>query len=157
MNKFRPENLHVRLGTEVTLTEPISPRNYTLTHSDVTGELFLTIASEYDCPSINRQLRDEVLGSWTKIGRSTSLLIHCYVSGGEFDYPTSVKRYGIFQRELPLALKAIRYGDRLFFQAHSRLDKAPIYVQFDSIYPAFRRVEYWGTPSRYRRSGEKSW
>lgn len=157
MNKFRPEKLRVRYGTGVTLTEPIIPRRYTVTHSNETGELFLTVASEYDCPAINRNLRDEVLASWVKSQESIMLRVTCYISGGEFDYTTAVTRYGIFQRKLPLVLKAIRYGDRATFQGYPRLDKSPIYIQFDSIYPAFRRVEYWGTPSRYRRCAERSW
>ena len=41
-------------------------RKYTLTHSDETGELFLTIGKDYDYESINYKLRDEALGSWEK-------------------------------------------------------------------------------------------
>jgi len=41
-------------------TNPIIPRKYTLTHSDITRELFLTIAAKYDYDKIT-DMRDKVL------------------------------------------------------------------------------------------------
>ena len=43
---------------------PIKDRKYTLTHSDDTGMMFLTVSNEYDYSAINYDLRDEVLGTW---------------------------------------------------------------------------------------------
>jgi len=43
MSEFNPEKLTVEYRDIVTATKPIIPRRYTLTHSDDTGELFLTI------------------------------------------------------------------------------------------------------------------
>ncbi|MDF2790251.1 MAG: hypothetical protein K0S80_3350 [Neobacillus sp.] len=40
---FIPEKISVEYRDGVTIAEPVIPRYYTLTHSDVTGELFLTI------------------------------------------------------------------------------------------------------------------
>ena len=48
MNRLRPERLHTRLGAGADLDTPLSPRRYTLTHSDRTGDLYLTIGAEYD-------------------------------------------------------------------------------------------------------------
>jgi hypothetical protein len=47
---------------------PLNPRRYTLTHSDRTGDLFLTIGPDYDQRALRalqvRLERDEVLGDW---------------------------------------------------------------------------------------------
>ena len=48
MKKLDPDKLLVEYKPGVTPISPIIPRRYTLTHSDETGELFLTIGSEYD-------------------------------------------------------------------------------------------------------------
>jgi hypothetical protein len=47
LSKFIPEKLSVKYMGGVTATEPIIPMRYTLTHSDLTGNLFLTIGIHY--------------------------------------------------------------------------------------------------------------
>ena len=42
LSTFYPEKLSVEYMDGATSTEPVIPRRYTLTHSDLTGELFLT-------------------------------------------------------------------------------------------------------------------
>ena len=61
--RFTPDKLEVSFIDPVTLYNPINGRMYTLTHSDDTGVLFLTIGIEYDYDAINQDLRDEVLGT----------------------------------------------------------------------------------------------
>ncbi len=53
MSNFNPEKLFVTYKDGVTATGPIIPRRYTLTHSDVTGDLFLTIGCQYAWENIN--------------------------------------------------------------------------------------------------------
>jgi hypothetical protein len=57
MSRLRPAKLHVRLGGGVTAEWPVTPRCYTLTHSDGTGDLFLTIGREYDRKQIRSSSR----------------------------------------------------------------------------------------------------
>lgn len=59
-------------------------------------------------------------------------------------------RNAVFRRELPLALEAIRYGDRRFFATHPELDNAAIWIYFDSTNPEYNRFENWGTPKDYK-------
>jgi hypothetical protein len=47
-NRLRPEKLGVKYVAGVGPTDPISPRRYTLTHSDITAELFLTIGPDWN-------------------------------------------------------------------------------------------------------------
>lgn len=147
MSKLNPEKLSVEFREGVSLTEPVIPRRYTLTHSDITAELFLTIGLRYAYDKIN-QMRDEVLGEWIKTNNKYFYYVYLYVDG-KFGPAVSAIRNAIFRRELPLALEAIRYGDKKFFTAHPELNNAPIIVYFNSINPYFNRIENWGTFSDY--------
>ena len=76
-------------------------------------------------------MRDEVLAEWKDTDEGPALRVYCHVSGG-FVFGSAPLRYEIFQDELPLVLEALRYGDSSFFAAHHHLDKAPIWVHFES-------------------------
>ncbi|WP_110943068.1 staygreen family protein [Inediibacterium massiliense] len=148
MNRLNPEKLSVEFRKGVTPTEPIIPRRYTLTHSDITAELFLTIGLGYAYDQTNA-MRDEVLGEWIQIGEKYFYNVYLYIDG-IFGFYTAATRNSIFRRELPLALEAIRYGDKEFFNIHSKLDHSPIIVYFHSSIPYFNRIENWGTFSNYK-------
>jgi hypothetical protein len=153
MARLRPEKLHVQFADDTGPEGPVEGRRYTLTHSDATGDLFLTIGPDYDRQQISgwyvRLLRDEVLAEWREGADGLALHVHCHVSGGLVLGPTGW-RYGIFRRELPLVLEAIRHGDRELFAAQPMLDQAPIMVHFHATQPRYDRVEAWGSPSDYR-------
>lgn len=149
LEKLNPKMLLVNFGVGIDETKPIIPRKYTLTHSDESGELFLTIAATYDYGKIT-DMRDEVLAEWTRVNNEYALMVNVMVDK-EKNPVMSAVRNSIFTKELPLALQALRYGDREFFSRNSYLDKAPIYVKFNSVYPLFNRLELWGTPSDYKR------
>ncbi len=148
MKRLDPDKLSVEYKPGVTPISPIIPRRYTLTHSDETGELFLSLGAEYDYSKVN-PMRDEVLGEWRYDGEQYLFFGKVYVNG-EFGPIQAGIRNRIFKRELPLALEAIRYGDREFFNAHPALKNAYIYIYFESSYPRYDRVEYWGTFQEYQ-------
>jgi hypothetical protein len=152
MNRLQPAKLHVRRVADTALEGPVVPRRYTLTHSDRTGELFLTIGAEYDRAQVSgwytRFMRDEVLAGWEVGEDGPALRVHCHVSGG-LVVGSARWRDAIFRQELPLVLEALRYGDRGLHVARPALDAAPIWVHFHSSAPAYDRVERWGTPSDY--------
>lgn len=153
MSRLRAERLQVRLRASVTAEGPITPRFYTFTHSDFTGDLFLTIGAACDEEQISglytRLMRDEVLAEWRMTEGRAELRVHCHVSDG-FTLGPAKLRIAIFRRELPLVLEALRFGDRRFFEAHPRLDDAPIVVHFHAKQPRYDRVETWDTPADYR-------
>ena len=74
MSKLNPEKLSVEFKDGVTSTEPILGRRYTLTHSDITAELFLTIGLTYAYDKIDA-MRDEVLGEWCTLSHLILALI----------------------------------------------------------------------------------
>lgn len=147
MSRLNPKKLSVEFREGVTTTKPIIARRYTLTHSDITAELFLTIGIKYAYDKIN-VMRDEVLGKWIKYKDRYFYYVFLYVDS-QFSTEVTAMRNYIFRRELPLALEAIRYGDKVFFTAHPELNYAPIIVYFMSANPQFDRTENWGTFSDY--------
>ncbi len=148
MKKLNPDKLQIEYRIGVTPTQPVIGRKYTLTHSDMTAELFLTIALEYAYDKIG-PIRDEVLAEFKFHQCRDVFHVYCYVGGCD-DYQMAKLRYQIFKKELPLALQAIRYGDAAFFACHPSLDYCPVLVYFDSFYPDLNMVEPFGTLSQYR-------
>lgn len=148
MSKFNPEKLSTEFKDGVAAAEPIVPRLYTLTHSDITAELFLTIGKRYAFDKIT-SLRDEVLGKWSGNKDGYLYVVNLHLDDDFNPIKTPIRNL-IFERELPLALEAIRYGDRAFFSAHPELDAAPIIVHFNSSSPKFNKIENWGTFLKYK-------
>jgi hypothetical protein len=152
MARLNPDKLHVRTLDETTLERALVPRRYTLTHSDRTGELFLTIGADYDRQQVSgwytRLMRDEVLAEWQEDEAGPALHVHCHVSGG-LVLGSSAWRFAIFQRELSLVLEALRCGDAQLFESRSELDSAPICVHFHAVEDRYNVVERWGTPAEW--------
>lgn len=146
MKKLNPEKLFVEFRPYVSPVAPICPRVYTLTHSDITAELFLTLGSWIAYDKVT-SMRDEVVGSWRVENNRYYFNVYVYV--GNFGQKETLLRDAIFRRELPLALEAVFYGDRQFLLAQPLLVQAPIWIHFDSEDPAFNKLEYWGKPLDY--------
>jgi hypothetical protein len=148
MLSFNGSKISVNLRPGITPRQPIIPRRYTLTHSDQTGQLFLSIGQNYAADEVNPS-RDEVLAEWLSVG-NRRFQLHAYVYvGSHCSKAEADLRNRVFVRQLPLALQAIRYGDRRFFYNRPNLHIAPIWLHFESTYPEFCRVEYWGTFAGY--------
>ena len=86
MSNLDPAKLHVKYVDGVTASSPLVPRCYTLTHSDSSGELFLTIGKTYNQSQVSgwytRLMRDEVTAEWQSGAEGMSLHVFCHVSGG---------------------------------------------------------------------------
>jgi hypothetical protein len=152
MARLDPEKLHVSYLPGVTPDEFTLPRRYTLTHSDRTGELFLSVGSGYDTSRTSRLytrlMRDEVLAEFVRTRDDLEFRTYCHVSGG-LVFGTARWRYNIFRAELPLVLEAMRYGDRALFEQNRRLDDVPVTVVFRSTNKRFNKAERWGTLSDF--------
>jgi len=149
MAHYKPEKLHVDLALE--LQDESLLRCYTLTHSDRTGDLFLTVGRAYDEEAISgwytRLMRDEVLGEWQDED-GLSLHIHCHVSGGLVLGPAKW-RDSIFRQHLLMVLEAICNGDADFFAQHMQFQEAPVRVHFHAKQSSLDRVEGWGCVQDY--------
>jgi len=137
MKRLNPQKLHVAYLTGATPEDLTLPRRYTLTHSDITGELFLAISNAYDTKQISslytRLTRDEVLTEFTKEEDGLVFRVYCHVSGG-FVFGTAKLRYAVFCHELPLVLEAIRFGDRNLFEK-TRILITPQYLYTFNLLP----------------------
>ncbi len=153
MKRLNPDKLHVTYLSGASPEKLTLPRRYTLTHSDITGALFLSIGSEYDRKKISklytRFMRDEVLAELSNDGDNLVFRVFCHVSGG-FVFGTAKLRYKIFQFELPLVLEAIRYGDRSIFDQEPALDTVPVFIHFNSTHSRFNKVEERGVMLEYK-------
>lgn len=148
MPDFQPNKLTVEYRDGHIPFGPVIPRYYTLTHSDDSGKLFLTIGNSFAWDQVST-MRDEVLGEWKFIGDTLYFWVYLHIDEGQFTYEESKKRNEVFRRELPLALSSIRYGDQLLFHQYPMLDYAPIIVHFISIYPDLATQENWGSFAHY--------
>jgi hypothetical protein len=146
------EKLQIKFLDGVNSRGPIDNRSYTLTHSDFSGELFLSVGLEFDRKAISglytRLMRDEVLAEWLKQEENFLLHVYCHISGGII-LGTPGWRYSIFKRELPLVLKCICNGDRDLFKENPNLKNGSILIHFKSKNKKYNKVERWGTPKDY--------
>jgi hypothetical protein len=127
-------------------------RRYTLTHSDVTGELFLSISKDYDSRALSnwytKLMRDEVLAEWQEIRGNQCLMIYCHISGG-ICFGWASLRNRIFRRELSLAIEAICNGDIYFINNNPILKEAKVIVNFYATKKEYNKTEHWGTVKDY--------
>lgn len=148
MFELKKDKLKVSFKDNIGKSRPIMPRKYTLTHSDETAELFLSIGNKYDLDKINYSVRDEVLGSWEK-DDEYYLLINIEV-GNNNDINSIIKRDEVFRRELPLALTAIVYGDNLFLENNKELYDASVIIKFNCQIKEYDVLEKWGKIKDYK-------
>ena len=153
MTRLVPEKLHVKYLHGAASKSPVASRFYTLTHSDSTGDLFLSIGPCYDKKQTagwyTRLMRDEVLAELKTDQDGPALNVRCHVSGG-FVFGTAKWRYNIFCSELSLALEAIRFGDKTFFDQDPTLDNTPVLIHFESTDRRFNKTEKWGSIGDYK-------
>lgn len=155
MSEFDPKKLKVSLKNKISIMESMELRKYTLTHSDETGELFLTIGKEYDGEGIDYKARDEVLGTWCCEENKYYLLLAVQVDNGEGVLNTNI-RDKIFREELPLAIKAIIFGDNLFIENNKELYDAMIIIKFNSDINEYNCIEEWGCVKDYKYDKTRS-
>ena len=139
--------LNVIFQEGTTTTDPLNSRRYTLTHSDRSGALFLTIGADFDRQALHtlqvRLMRDEVLGEWLLDGSSPRLVLHMAAQGGLPLFGTARMRLRVFRRYRPLVLSAFAHGDSGLLTAHPELADAPVVAVFH-FRAGCRQREEWG-------------
>ncbi|ANB59108.1 staygreen family protein [Anoxybacillus sp. B7M1] len=149
MNQINPKKLHVQWENNARLHIPPNTRKYTLIHSDDTDDLYLYIGSSFAFEHLH-PTRDEVLAEWKRVKQTLILFLYVYVGNKNSGKETNEQRKQVFQKNLPLALEAIRHGDQQLFQAYPSLDFSPILVHFTSEYPDLNVTEDYGSPYLYK-------
>jgi len=148
MPNLNSDKLHVEFKGSIDAQNLLIPRRYTLTHSDSTGDLFLTISPEYDENQISsfytRLMRDEVLAEWVKNEENAyELHLYLHVSGG-FCFGWAGLRDRIFRHHLPLVLEALKFGDKKIYENLPELEESLIIVHFQSRNKRYCKDESFG-------------
>ncbi|HUT82761.1 MAG TPA: staygreen family protein [Candidatus Bathyarchaeia archaeon] len=152
MSYLNPKKLHVKF---VDIEEEVFslPRRYTLTHSDKTGDMFLTIAKDYDKQQISnwytKFMRDEVLGEWKINGETKELHLYFHICGG-FIFGWAKLRDTIIRHHMKLVFQSIRYGEKNLIYKNEEIDSSPIFAHFYSKRKKFNTIEQHGCLNDYR-------
>ncbi len=150
MKKINTDKVFTEMRDGVTATYPVSGRKYTMTHSDETADLFVTIGIGFAEDKVER-IRDEVRLQFIIIDRMPILYGEVVIDGMGVPGNPPV-REAIFKNEMPTALQAIRYADRELFTKYPKLDQTPVYIQFLSANPDHNKLYDYGTIGEYQPS-----
>ena len=152
MQDLQPEKLHVTFEGPAGRQNGALPRRYTLTHSDRTGDLFLSVGADYNRKQVSglytRLMRDEVLAELTGNAGECALHVYCHVSGG-LVVGSARWRNGILHHHMRQVIEALRYGDRNFYLMKPECKQANVWVHFHSGNPRYNQVEDWGNLALY--------
>lgn len=138
----------VEYRDDVTPTSPLEERTYTMTHSDTTGDLYVTIGLNYAKDKVN-EIQDQVYLSWVPLKDSYFLYGEVVVDDPMGQGNTS-KRNDIFKREMPLALKAIYTADLPLFEDSPALKETPVLIKFQSSSPEYNKLYNYGKIGDYQ-------
>ena len=127
--------------------EPVKGRKYTITHSDVTAELFVFVDDDYAEDQIT-SMRDEVRIAWEQ-NRKGFVLIGSVLVDSKGIKGNAYIRNNIFYREMPTALKALRQADRFLFEKAPELDNTPVLIHFISSNPIYNKIYDFGVIGEY--------
>jgi hypothetical protein len=128
--------------------EPVMNRNYTITHSDTTAELFVFVSQYYAEDQITR-MRDEVKIAWEE-NKKGFVLVGVVIVDGEGVIGDADIRNRIFYNEMPTALQALRKADRFLFENKPILDNTPVFIHFISSNPAYNKTYDYGAIGIYK-------
>ena len=96
--------------------------------------------------------RQEINKKLLETPRKYYLKVKLEVDNGE-SLVKVILRNKIFREELPLALKAIVYGDRLMIENNKFLYYSHVIVYFKSKIEKYNSIEEWGVLGDYKYNG----
>ena len=149
---FNPSKLKVMFFEQQTgsVGKMEGRRRYTLTHNDLTGQLTLSIGSEYNAKQLSgwytKIVRDEVLAEWIIKDDEDGVELHvyCHVSGEEMWPAPAPLRSFIFQREMTLVLDTIAYAEKELLMMDSLYRNASVFVHLASDIEPLNEKISWG-------------
>ncbi|QHQ61487.1 hypothetical protein Ana3638_12460 [Anaerocolumna sedimenticola] len=148
MRELNPQKIFVQYRDIMKPYEPIIDRKYTITHSDITAELFVFVAQNYAEDQITR-MRDEVRVAWEQ-NRKGLALIGSVVVDGNGVIGDAYIRNNIFYKEMPTALQALHQADRFLFAKNLNLDNTPVFIHFISSNSIYDKTYDFGIIGTYK-------
>ncbi|MBR3771373.1 MAG: hypothetical protein IKL07_03810 [Clostridium sp.] len=147
MEKIEPARVFTEMRDYITPFQPVMGRKYTMTHSDETGDLYVTIGMQYAEDKVE-PMRDEVRMEFEDTENGLVLVGEVLIDGDGVEGKSEF-RNEIFAREMGIALQAIRYADQELFSSNPELDQIPVLIWFRSADPAYNKLYEYGTMSEY--------
>lgn len=147
MPELNPQKVFVQYRDSINPYEPVVNRKYTITHSDVTAELFVFIADNYADDQVS-SMHDDVKIGWEQTERGLFLIGSVLIDGADVLGNPGV-RNRIFYTEMPTALKALRQADRFLFLKYPNIDSTPVFIHFISENPTYDKTYNFGSIGRY--------
>ena len=148
MRELNPQKVFVQYRDRMKPYEPVMGRKYTITHSDITADLFVFVSENYAEDQITR-MRDEVRVAWEQKRKSVAL-IGSVIVDGDGVIGNAYIRNSIFYNEMPTALGALRQADRFLFEKEPDLDNTPVIIHFISNNPAYDKTYDFGAIGNYQ-------
>lgn len=148
MRKLYPQKVFVQYRDIMKPYEPVMDRKYTITHSDITAELFVFVATNYAEDQIT-SMRDEVRVAWEQYKKGLALFGSVIVDGNGVIGNANI-RNKIFYSEMPTALQALRQADRFLFDKEPNLDNTPVFIHFISSNPIYDKTYDFGVIGLYK-------
>ncbi|MCC0629695.1 MULTISPECIES: staygreen family protein [unclassified Clostridioides] len=144
MVNLNANKLNVNMVYPVSATAPIRFRRYTVSYSENTSNIYLTIATYFDTLSIGTVSIDKVYGQWAWVIDNIYDL-NLFVFVGNYPYEIARNRYESFVNVLPIAITSIINGDRIFLISNFYLLNSKITVRFISSHPTLNRTVDYGS------------
>ncbi len=149
MKTLNPQKVFVQYRDTMSPYEPVRNRKYTITHSDITAELFVFVAARYAEDQITT-MHDEVKIAWEQYKNGLILLGEVLVDSKDVAGNASI-RNKIFYKEMPTALQALRQADRFLFENAPYLDDTPVIIHFISSNPIYDKTYDFGAIGKYNK------
>ncbi|MCM3321420.1 MULTISPECIES: staygreen family protein [Cytobacillus] len=140
--------LKVDILAPATNVKPVEYRNYYFRQPYGDEQAYLSISIE-NVKSNENTHSDALQAQWIPQMGQYVLFCRFQISKGEYTEPYAKIRYLIYEREINTWLTALVYGDQHFLQHYPWLLDSPIYVQFQSDYPAFNKIQYYGNVRQF--------
>lgn len=148
MKELNPQKVFVQYRDNIRPYEPVRSRLYTITHSDITAELFVFVGQNYAEDQVTK-MRDEVRIAW-ELYKEGFALIGSVIVEGDGIIGNAYLRDDIFYNEMPTALQALRQADRFLFDEEPNLDNTPVYIHFISDNPIYNKTYDFGVIGTYK-------
>lgn len=148
MKELNPQKVFVQYRDSIRPYEPVRSRLYTITHSDITAELFVFVGQNYAEDQVTK-MRDEVRIAW-ELYKEGYALIGSVIVEGDGVIGNAYLRDDIFYNEMPTALQALRQADRFLFDKEPNLDNTPVYIHFISDNPIYNKTYDFGVIGTYK-------
>ena len=153
MSALDPAKLHVRLQPDLASERLALRRGCTLTHSNPTGDLFRTVARDYNRQQVagwyTRRMREEVLAEGIVTPAGPALDVHCHASGGLI-FGSAFWRNCILLSHMRRVIQALRQGDGPMSTIQPELERSLVRVHFHSHRSRFERIGPRGRLADYR-------